>query len=231
MPQAVEDGSVVATLETVEITTGEPPAASVIWLHGLGADGHDFEPIAQELTLPVATRFIFPHAPVRAVTINLGAHMRAWYDILSLQRTDLEDEEGIAASAAAIDALIDAEVERGIPSERIVIAGFSQGGAIALHVALRRPSPLAGVLALSAYLPLATTLQLEKSPANAAIPILMAHGVHDPVVPEALGLSSRERLQGLGYEIEWYSYPMDHSVCAQEIVDVNRWLSARFADG
>ncbi len=219
----------VEQLETVEITTGELPVASVIWLHGLGADGHDFEPIVQELSLPVAARFIFPHAPVRAVTINLGARMRAWYDILSLERTDLEDEAGIYASAAAVDALIDAEVERGIPADRVVIAGFSQGGAIALHVALRHPSRLAGVLALSAYLPLPTTLSVEKSPANASIPLLMAHGVHDPVVPEALGLSSRDCLQRLGDEVEWYSYPMDHSVCPQEIVDINRWLNAIFA--
>jgi len=221
---------VVEQLETVEITTGELPVASVIWLHGLGADGHDFEPIVQELSLPVAARFIFPHAPVRAVTINLGARMRAWYDILSLERTDLEDEAGIYASAAAVDALINAEVERGIPTDRVVIAGFSQGGAIALHVALRHPSRLAGVMALSAYLPLPTTLSVEKSPANASIPLLMAHGVHDPVIPEALGLSSKDRLQQLGYEVEWYSYPMDHSVCPQEIVDINRWLNGIFAD-
>lgn len=220
----------VEQLETVEITTGELPVASVIWLHGLGADGHDFEPIVQELSLPVAARFIFPHAPVRAVTINLGARMRAWYDILSLERTDLEDEAGIYASAAAVDALIDAEVERGIPTDRVVIAGFSQGGAIALHVALRHPSRLAGVMALSAYLPLPTTLSVEKSPANASIPLLMAHGVHDPVIPEALGLSSKDRLQQLGYEVEWYSYPMDHSVCPQEIADINRWLNGIFAD-
>ncbi len=220
----------VEQLETVEITTGELPVASVIWLHGLGADGHDFEPIVQELSLPVAARFIFPHAPVRAVTINLGARMRAWYDILSLERTDLEDEAGIYASAAAVDALIDAEVERGIPTDRVVIAGFSQGGAIALHVALRHPSRLAGVMALSAYLPLPTTLNVEKSPANASIPLLMAHGVDDPVIPEALGLSSRDCLQQLGYEVEWYSYPMDHSVCPQEIVDINRWLNGIFAD-
>lgn len=220
----------IEQLETVEITTGELPVASVIWLHGLGADGHDFEPIVQELSLPVAARFIFPHAPVRAVTINLGARMRAWYDILSLERTDLEDEAGIYASAAAVDALIDAEVERGIPTDRVVIAGFSQGGAIALHVALRHPSRLAGVMALSAYLPLPTTLSVEKSPANASIPLLMAHGVHDPVIPEALGLSSKDRLQQLGYEVEWYSYPMDHSVCPQEIVDINRWLNGIFAD-
>ena len=227
--RVVEESSLDVQLETVEITTGEPPAASVVWLHGLGADGNDFVPIVQEFDLPVATHFIFPHAPSRAVTINLGARMRAWYDILSLERTDPEDVDGIYASAAAIDALIDAEIERGIPPDRIVLAGFSQGGAIALHVALRRPSRLAGVLALSTYLPLPMTLGSEKSPASATIPLFMAHGIHDPVVPEALGLSSKEVLQGLGYEIEWYSYAMDHSVCAQEIADINRWLRLRLA--
>ena len=225
--RAMEDGVVVDGLETVEVATGEPPVASVIWLHGLGADGHDFASIVQELNLPVATRFVFPHAPVRAVTINQGARMRAWYDILSLERVDLEDEEGIYASAAAIDALIDAEVGRGIPTDKVVIAGFSQGGSIALHVALRYPSRLAGVLALSTYLPLATTLGAEKSPANASIPLFMAHGVHDPVVPEALGRSSRDCLRGLGYEVEWHSYPMEHSVCAQEVADISRWLHSQ----
>ena len=215
----------VDMLETVEVTTGEPAIAAVIWLHGLGADGHDFEPIVRELKLPVATRFVFPHAPVRSVTVNVGARMRAWYDILSMDRTDLEDEEGIYASAAAVSALIAAEVERGIPADRIVIAGFSQGGAIALHVALRYPQPLAGVLALSAYLPLARKLAAEKSEANAFIPVFMAHGADDATLLEALGLSSREAMQRQGYEIEWRSYRMGHSVCAEEIDDINRWLS------
>jgi len=199
--------------------------AAVIWLHGLGADGHDFEPIVRELTPPVATRFVFPHAPVRSVTINLGARMRAWYDILSMERTDLEDEEGIYASAAAVRALIAAEVARGVAADRIVIAGFSQGGAIALQVALRYPHPLAGVLALSSYLPLPTTLAAERSQANAPIPVFMAHGADDATLPEALGLSSRETMQRLGYEVEWHSYSMGHSVCAEEIGDINRWLS------
>ena len=219
----------VDKLETVEAITGEAPAASVIWLHGLGADGHDFASIVPEFSLPIATRFIFPHAPVRAVTINQGARMRAWYDILSLERADPEDEEGIYASAAAINALIEAEVERGIPADRIVIAGFSQGGSIALHVALRHPNRLAGALALSTYLPLAATLGTEKSPANASIPLFMAHGAHDPVVPEALGRSAREFLRGLGYEVEWHSYPMEHSVCAQEVADINRWLHVQLS--
>jgi phospholipase/carboxylesterase len=224
-PEHNTEQNLVDTLENVEITTGEPVVASVIWLHGLGADGHDFEPIVRELTLPVATRFVFPHAPVRSVTVNLGARMRAWYDILSMERTDLEDEEGIYASAASVGALIGAEVERGIPAERVVIAGFSQGGAIALQVALRYPIPLAGVLALSTYLPLAWTLEAEKSQANASIPVFMAHGADDATLPEALGLSSRETLQRQGYKIEWHSYSMGHSVCAEEINDINRWLS------
>ena len=226
-PERNKEPNLVDTLEYVEITTGEPVVASVIWLHGLGADGHDFEPIVRELTLPVATRFVFPHAPVRSVTVNLGARMRAWYDILSMERTDLEDEEGIYASAAAVGALIGAEMERGIPTERIVIAGFSQGGAIALQVALRYPHPLAGVLALSTYLPLAWTLEAEKSQANASIPVFMAHGADDATLPETLGLSSRETLQSQGYEIEWHSYSMGHSVCAEEIDDINRWLGQR----
>ena len=223
-PEYDREAGLVEILETVEITTGDPAVASVIWLHGLGADGHDFEPIVQELKLPVATRFVFPHAPVRPVTINLGARMRAWYDILSLQRTDLEDEKGIYASSAAVNALIAAEVERGIPADSVVMAGFSQGGAIALQVALRHPKRLAGVLALSTYLPLPSTLEAEKSPANSSIPIFMAHGADDAVVPESLGLSSREILQGQGYAVEWTSYSMAHSVCAQEVTDINSWL-------
>ncbi len=219
----------VDELETVEMITGEPPVASVIWLHGLGADGYDFASIVQELSLPIATRFVFPHAPVRAVTINQGVRMRAWYDIVSVEPTYLEDEEGIYASAAAVDALIDVEVERGIPADRIVLAGFSQGGSIALHVALRHPNRLAGVLVLSAYLPLAATLEAERGTANASIPLFMAHGLHDPVVPEALGRSSRESLQGLGYEVEWHSYPMEHSMCAEEVADINRWLRVQLA--
>ena len=220
-----EGGILIETLETVEITTGEPPVASVIWLHGLGADGHDFAPIVPQLDLPVPTRFVFPHAPVRSVTINMGARMRAWYDILSMERTDLEDEAGIYASAAAITALIDAEIARGVSSEKIVLAGFSQGGAIALHVALRYPRHLAGVLALSTYLPLAWTFDAEKNAANASMPLFIAHGTHDAVLPQALGIAAKKLLQQHGYDVEWRSYPMEHSVCAEEIADINRWLT------
>jgi phospholipase/carboxylesterase len=216
-------------LETLEVTTGDTPVASVIWLHGLGADGHDFAPLVPELKLPVATRFIFPHAPVRPVTINMGARMRAWYDVLSLQRTDMEDEAGIYASADAVAALIDVEVERGVPSNRIVIAGFSQGGAIALHVALRYPQRLAGVIALSTYLPLSWKLDAERSPANASVPLLIAHGAHDAVLPEALGQAARDLLQQHGYDIEWHSYQMAHSVCSEEVAEINRWLTRHLA--
>jgi phospholipase/carboxylesterase len=219
----------VDKLETLEVATGDTPVASVIWLHGLGADGHDFTPLVPELRLPVATRFIFPHAPVRPVTVNMGARMRAWYDILSMQRTDVEDEAGIYASAAAVTALIDAEVERGVASTKIVVAGFSQGGAIALHVALRYPQRLAGVLALSTYLPLSWKLDAERSPANASMPLLLAHGVHDAVLPEAMGEAARKLLEQRGYEVEWHSYQMEHSVCAEEVADINRWLTTHLA--
>ena len=214
-------------LETVEITTGDSPTASVIWLHGLGADGHDFESIVPELGLPIAVRFIFPHAPIRAVTVNQGAAMRAWYDILSMERTDLEDKTGIYASAASVGDLIAIEIERGVPAKRIVLAGFSQGGAIALHTALRYPAQLAGVLALSTYLPLRETLDAERSDANRAVPLMMAHGQQDTVISEHLGQASRGYLQDRGYSIDWFSYPMGHSVCAQEIADISHWLAAR----
>jgi len=199
----------------------------VIWLHGLGADGHDFESIVPELGLPIAVRFIFPHAPIRAVTVNQGAAMRAWYDILSMERTDLEDKTGIYASAASVGDLIAIEIERGVPAKRIVLAGFSQGGAIALHTALRYPAQLAGVLALSTYLPLRETLDAERSDANRAVPLMMAHGQQDTVISEHLGQASRGYLQDRGYSIDWFSYPMGHSVCAQEIADISHWLAAR----
>ena len=216
-------------LETLEVVTGTSPVAAVIWLHGLGADGSDFVPIVEQLNLPVATRFVFPHAPVRAVTINGGARMRAWYDILSMERTDVEDESGIRESAAAVAALIDAQVDAGIKAEQIFVAGFSQGGAIALFAGLRFPKPLAGILALSTYLPMPWTLEKERSTSNVAIPILMAHGSYDPVLPEALGKSSRQQLEAAGYAVEWQSYPMAHSVCNEEIIAIDRWFSSRLA--
>jgi phospholipase/carboxylesterase len=213
-------------LECIEMTTGEAPELAVIWLHGLGADGHDFEPIVPELDLSFPARFVFPHAPVRSVTINGGMAMRAWYDILGLDRDAHEDAAGIRSSAAAVAELVDREIQRGLSADRIVLAGFSQGGAIALHAALRAPRALAGVLALSTYLPLAGTLAAERSAENAGIPIFMAHGTADAVLPLALGDSSRRKLEALGYAVEWRTYAMPHSVCIDEIRAVGAWLTA-----
>ena len=213
-------------LDAIEITTGPKPRLAVLWLHGLGADGHDFEPIVPELGLSVPVRFVFPHAPVRPVTINGGMAMRAWYDILGFDRRAREDAAGIRASAAAVTELVDHEIERGMSSDRIVLAGFSQGGAIALHTALREPRPLAGVLALSTYLPLAATLASERSAANARLPLFMAHGTDDGVLPLQLAETSRGALEALGYAVEWHAYPMAHSVCMEEIGAIGAWLAA-----
>jgi len=212
-------------LETVEIAPRGSPELAVIWLHGLGADGHDFEPIVPELRLRRAVRFVFPHAPVRPVTINNGLEMRAWYDIVGFEAAR-EDEAGIRASAAAVARLVDREVERGLAAERIVLAGFSQGGAIALQLGLREPRRLAGVLALSTYLPLAGALAREKSAANASLPIFMAHGEYDPVIPLQHADTSRRILEREGYAVDWHVYPMPHSVCAPEIAAIAAWLEA-----
>jgi phospholipase/carboxylesterase len=215
----------------VEVETGPNPAWSVIWLHGLGADGHDFEPIVPELVDEdwPAIRFVFPHAPVRAVTINGGMRMRAWYDILGLEIAQRQDERGVRESIAFVQGLIARENARGVPSERIVIAGFSQGGAIALASGLRHAERLAGVVALSTYLPIAESSGAERSEANRTMPIFMAHGSLDPVVGHALGLMSCSYLEQLGYAVQWHSYSMPHSVNAEEIADLSRWLGARFA--
>ena len=212
-------------LETVEVVTAPKPRLAVIWLHGLGADGHDFEPIVPELRGAGAVRYVFPHAPQRSVTINGGYVMRAWYDILGFEPGAAEDAAGIRASAAAVTKLVDREIERGMPANRIVLAGFSQGGAIALQTALREPRALGGVLALSTYLPLAAALPTERSAANAAVPIFMAHGSVDPVLPLALAERSRRTLEGLGYSVDWRVYPMPHSVCAAEIEAIDEWLA------
>jgi len=211
-------------LETLEIETGASPRAAVIWLHGLGADGHDFEPIVPELGLPAAPalRFVFPHAPLQAVTINGGAVMRAWYDITGDGR---QDAAGIRASQTRVEALIARERARGIAARSIVLAGFSQGGAVALQTGLRHPERLAGILALSAYLPLPDTLAHEASEANRGVPIFMGHGTEDPLIPLSWATRSRDHLVALGYAIEWREYQMPHSVCAEEIEDVGRWLS------
>ena len=214
--------------DTVEITTGPDPRAAIVWLHGLGADGHDFEPIVPELRCPVATRFVFPHAPVRPVTINGGMAMRAWYDILSFDRSGPEDHGGIEHSATVARALLDREIERGIEPRHCVLAGFSQGGAIALHAGLRYPQALAGIMALSTYLPLHRLFGDTRSTtglANKDVPILMAHGTADPVLPMTLGENSRDLLLQAGYAVEWVSYPMAHGVCPQEINDISRWLN------
>ena len=209
------------TLEALEIETGPRPQATVIWLHGLGADGHDFEPIVPELGLPASNpvRFIFPHAPIRPVTINMGMRMRAWYDILQMGG-GAEDETGIRASQAQLEGLVEREGTRGVPARRIVLAGFSQGGAIVLQTALRHAERLAGVLALSTYLPLSRTLAKERVATNNDLPILMAHGTFDPMIPMVRATQSRDALQALGYGVEWHEYPMPHSVCPQEITDI-----------
>lgn len=200
---------------------------SVIWLHGLGADGHDFEPIVDELEFAnkPQTRFVFPHAPKRAVTVNGGYVMRAWYDIAAQRIEAQQDEKGIRESAAQIEALISREHERGVPSARIVLAGFSQGGAIALFTGLRYTHPLAGVMALSTYLPLIESFKREHSQQNLATPIFMAHGSHDPVVHYLLGEQSRDVLNTLGYHVDFHSYPMEHSVHPKEIADISHWLN------
>lgn len=199
--------------------------AAVIWLHGLGADGYDFVPIVPELKLPEgsAPRFVFPHAPVRPVTLNNGMRMRAWYDLLGLSAAAPEDEPGIRESQQLLERYIRREREAGIPANRIVIAGFSQGGAIALHTALRRTERLAGVLALSTYLPLRAAAG-EASTANRRIPILMCHGLYDPILPLESAERSRDLLRAEGYTVEWKQYPMQHQVCAEEIADLSEWL-------
>ena len=213
-------------LESIEIETAPNPDAAVVWMHGLGADGHDFEPIVPELRLPATTRirFVFPHAPLRPVTSNQGHVMRAWYDVRALAGVRREDEAGVRQSARQIEALLARERQRGIAPRRIVIAGFSQGGAMALHVGLRYADRLAGILALSCYLPLSNTLPTEASPANRDVPIFWAHGLHDPMIPQAMAEQGRAQLAELGYQIDWHQYPIPHSVSAEEIADVARWL-------
>ena len=208
-------------LPSVEIETGPDPRAAVIWLHGLGADGHDFEPIVPELELALPVRFVFPHAPVRPVTLNQGMPMRAWYDIYQLGGGP-EDAQGVRASQKLVEQMIAAEKRRG--ADRIVLAGFSQGGAIVLQTALRHPERLAGVLALSTYLPLHPTLAAERHAANRDLPIFMAHGQYDDIIPLARAEQSRRLLEGLGYPLEWHTYPMPHSVCPEEIGHLSQFL-------
>ena len=224
-------------LETIEIETAPRPTAAVIWLHGLGADANDFVPLVRELDLrdstgnALAVRFVFPNAPVMPVTINGGMRMRAWYDILHLDlgggddgSAPREDEAGLRASQAAVDALVAREIARGIPASRIVLAGFSQGAAMSLLAGLRQRARLAGLLVLSGYLPLAVMTVAERHPANADVPIFMAHGTQDPVVRMARAIASRDALNALGYAIEWHAYPMPHSVCPEEVVAIAAFL-------
>ena len=212
--------------DAVEIETGRNPQVSVIWLHGLGADGHDFEPIVPELVQRSerAVRFVFPHAPIRPVTLNGGYAMRAWYDIIALDRRAEEDVNGIRASQELITAWIRRENASGIPSERIVLAGFSQGGAMALYSGTRYPERLAGIIGLSCYQPLAGRLDAERLAANQATPIFLGHGMQDPVVIPALGEAACRQLQAAGYAVEWHAYSMPHSVCPQEVTDIATWL-------
>jgi len=218
-------------LETVEVAPPGKGRACVIWLHGLGADGHDFEPVVDALNLPttLGVRFVLPHAPLRPITINGGAVMRGWYDIISLASRGIEDQTGIRDSAKAISSLIAREVARGIPERYIILAGFSQGGAIALHAGLRHPVRLGGVIALSSYLPLAGSLGAEKSPANQGLSIMMAHGTDDDIIPLALGHRSRDHLVAEGYDVAWYEYSMPHAVCPAEIATTAEWLRNRLA--
>jgi phospholipase/carboxylesterase len=219
------------TLPTVETETAPNPRHAIIWLHGLGADGNDFAPIVPELVDRAwpPLRFVFPHAPVRPVTINNGMSMRAWYDIAAFDLNARQDEAGMRASIAEVETLIARERSRGVPSEHIVLAGFSQGGAIALAAGLRHPDKLGGIIALSTYLPLHATLAGERHAANATLPIFWGHGTIDPVVILQRGTDSRDLLQSLGYTVDWHIYPMAHAVCAEEIDDLRHWLGKRLA--
>jgi phospholipase/carboxylesterase len=213
-------------LECIEINPDTQPSAAVIWLHGLGADGHDFEPIVPQLQIPdgLKMRFVFPHAPMRPVTINSGMVMRAWFDVLGMEPEHRIDVGSFAESVESVEGLVEKEIAAGIPPERIVLAGFSQGGAVALHTGLRFEKRLAGILALSCYLPTIDTLDSERSGANREIPIMMAHGTADPVISMSRAVATRKDLSALGYEIHWHEYPMPHAVCGDEIDAIRSWL-------
>jgi phospholipase/carboxylesterase len=213
-------------LEAVEIETGRNPTGTVLWLHGLGADGHDFAPIVPQLVEPHERplRFVFPHAPVRPVTINNGMAMRAWYDILGFNRGIPHDEVGIRASDIEVGALIARENQRGIATNRIVLGGFSQGGAISLFSGPRYPQKLAGIMGLSCYMLLEDLLPAERTRANYTTPVFLAHGNQDPVVDFRRGLEAKQLLEAGGYPVEWHAYSMPHSVCPQEIADIAHWL-------
>lgn len=217
------------TEHEITLSPQAPATASVIWLHGLGADGFDFVPLVNELGLPDSTpvRFIFPHAPVRPVTVNAGYEMRAWYDIVSFTPEGRADAAGLAEASQRVANYIRDEANAGVPASRVVLAGFSQGGAVALSAGLRYPERLAGILAMSTYLPFPETLPAEKSAANAQVPILMCHGRQDPMVKLWMGTESRDLLGLQGYGVEWHDYPMQHELCMEEVADVSRWLRTR----
>ena len=219
------------TLESVEIETAPQPRHAVIWLHGLGADAHDFEPLVPQLVQAgwPPLRFVFPNAPVRPISLNGGLPMRAWYDIAGFDLSQKQDAAGIRASIGEVEKLIAREIERGVPAANVVLTGFSQGGAIALAAGVRHAERLAAIVALSTYLPIADTTERERTDANAATPIFMGHGMFDPVVPQVLGERSRDALRALGQPVDWHRYPMAHQVCPQEIVDLAEFLGARFA--
>ncbi len=215
--------------ETVEVATGENPQGSVIWLHGLGADGHDFEPIVPELRLPgdLSLRFIFPHAPVQPVTINGGMAMRSWFDIVSFDAEGRADRAGVLKSSAVLEGLISREIDRGISPEKIVLAGFSQGGAVAIHTALLTSHKIAGLMALSTYMALPD--DVASAVCRKDLPIFMAHGSFDPVLRLEWGRASADRLIAAGYAVDWHEYPMAHAVCPQEIADISHWLSTIYS--
>jgi len=219
-------------LQHIELTTGAEPAGTVIWMHGLGADGWDFVPIVRELPVPegLALRFIFPHAPERPVTINNGFVMRAWYDIAQSDIARVPDERGIRESQQGVEDLLARERSRGMAASRIVLAGFSQGGAIALHTGLRHNEKLAGIVALSSYLPLEASLDTEASPANKSTPIFMAHGTQDPIVPLALAEASHRALTARGYSVAWHAWPMPHSLCAEEVESLAAFLAQLYGE-
>ncbi|MCD9127429.1 alpha/beta hydrolase [Luteimonas fraxinea] len=227
------DSQTPALLDCIERETGPAPAWSVIWLHGLGADANDFVPLVPELLRKdwPAIRFVFPNAPVRAVTINNGVRMRAWYDIVDFDLANRADEAGVLESVAQIDALIEREATRGIPASRVILAGFSQGGAVTLATGLRRRAPLAGLVALSTYLPAARNAGTALVDGATRQPVFMAHGTQDPVVPLGAGEQSAAWLRQAGFDIAWHQYPMPHSVCAEEIAALGDWFDARFAAG
>jgi phospholipase/carboxylesterase len=216
----------VATVEAIEVQSGPDPTGAVIWMHGLGADGHDFEPLVPQIVRrnERPLRFVFPNAPVRPVTINGGHRMRAWYDIAGIDRHSAQDERGIRASDAIVRALVGRENERGVAAERIVLAGFSQGGAMALYSGTRYPERLAGIMALSCYLLLAPKFDAERTLANHTTPIFLAHGTQDDVVHPMLGEETRQLLEATNYSVEWHTYPMPHSVSPEEVADIAEWL-------